>query len=341
MKKIAYIISFFFLSITSFSCQQLPETNIPDNIQGMLLYIEDLDGKDGNYSWDFGDLVAYDPETNQKFILTSNSYLDLRPSYSSKLNKVIFESERYKESAVIGILGKANIYTLDLKTKSTDMITDEEFKNKFKEVHGNRVDFNLFSTNFFNEIFLFSIYLKRNYHSVYSYNITTGILKTVMKEIHYFANYNYDSEENIFYYEKYENPDNEFYDLRKVSIVKLDIQSGKVDSIIISDNSANYLEDIRSEVILYEEVKDEKHTLYAYDMRKKKVLSETDWNFMENPQDANPVFGKSTDEIYFIKEPINNDKDYKCDIYWMNLKTKEIKQITTDGHIKNDLTFCR
>lgn len=341
MKIFAYVSFYFFLSITSLSCQQPPKPDIPDNLTGMLLYIEDLDGKDGNYSWDFGDLTAYDPESNRKYILTSNSYFDACPSYSSRLNKVAFRSERYKESAVIGILGKANIYVLDLNTKQVNMLTDKKFKAKYKEIFKEDQDFRIIPGRSFGETIVFSSYVHLSDHSIFSYNLESDSLSIVIRDIFYASVFMYVPEEDILICEKYENPKN--YPMKDyyVSIFSHDVKTGRQDSIIIADSSINKILDYRNGILLYEETKNGGHALCLYNVKEKRHIYKENWDEIRKTPEANPVFGKTTDEVYFINETTAGEDDYKRDIYRMNLKTEEIKQITTDGHIKNDLTYCR
>ena len=73
---IKYIKQFIVLiSITS-SCNDKIEIDKNIKYKGKLIYIEDIDGKDGLHMPDFGDIVVLDPSTGKKDYLTKDKYIN-------------------------------------------------------------------------------------------------------------------------------------------------------------------------------------------------------------------------------------------------------------------------
>ena len=128
LKIISKVIAKFFLVIIVFTnCSS--QTNIPDKISGMLLYIEDLNDNGGSMDGDFSDIVAFDVDKKQQHIITSDVYYDDYPTYSKSSNRIYFESKRENYNWAVGLSAQSYLYYIDLKEKRIRSFSKEEKNN--------------------------------------------------------------------------------------------------------------------------------------------------------------------------------------------------------------------
>lgn len=89
----------------------MPDLPVPP---GTLLFVEDLDGRDGMMAGDFGDLVTLNPKTGERHVLTRDDHYDTHPSWGPEGRYVLFESKRGQNRYTRDMGASSHIYRLDL-----------------------------------------------------------------------------------------------------------------------------------------------------------------------------------------------------------------------------------
>ena len=103
---------------------------LPD-IDGKILLLEDLDGKEGCTDGDFCDIVAYDIQNGKSLIITENDYYDIHPSYSKTSNSIYFESKRIGFHNLTGLTSASNIFSLNLESDIIEQVDNKLLRNRF------------------------------------------------------------------------------------------------------------------------------------------------------------------------------------------------------------------
>ena len=75
------------------------------------------------------------PNSKQSYLLTEDSYFDYNPSYSSVVNKIVFESKRIDANNELGLSNKTNIFFYDIFRKKIEILTDKKFINRLREIN--------------------------------------------------------------------------------------------------------------------------------------------------------------------------------------------------------------
>jgi hypothetical protein len=104
---------------------------LPNNFDpvGKILYIEDLDGGEGLMAGTFGDIVALDPETNQKYRITSDRYYDANASWFPSGKRIIFESRR-TDCKYCDVSTPCHLFTVEIPSLRITQF-DKNFHDKF------------------------------------------------------------------------------------------------------------------------------------------------------------------------------------------------------------------
>ena len=332
----------FVLSISLFQkCK--PQTEIPSSLDGMLLCIEDLDGIGGSSSGNFSDIVAYDPISNKQYILTSDVYYDDYPTYSSKTKKVYFESKRENYHPAVGLTATSHIYMLDLLTKKISLLDDMNLRKIFSLKNWEELETPVISHQ--GNILLFQYNwgdYKNNYDRLILLNIQN-----------YSYEYLFDSLSFSFRYVFSENDSDIVFDSQTNAKLKnrtkyiglLNITTKKKKILVIEKNIENELGDYKFNKIVFTSKKwnqePNQASLFIYNIstdKKHRIASVSELGFREIKY---PVFKDET-SIYFIgsKDSPNPDT-FDEDIYLLNIKTKEMKQITFTHNIKDNLRYYK
>ncbi|MCB0747939.1 MAG: hypothetical protein KDC90_10805 [Ignavibacteriae bacterium] len=333
------IILFLFLVGGLQQCR--PQTEFPKDFKGMLLYVEDLDGIGGTMSGSFSDIVTFSPTLKKHYILTSDNYFDECPTYSPKTNKIYFESKREEYHPAVGLTSPTHLYELDLRTKSIELIDDEEFREAYS--FNNKIDLHTPLIDSEGNLLLFQYMwgdYKNSYDKLVSCNLKKNIIESIFDSLYYTFRYVfYEKDASIVFQSNVINSWKE----KTNYIAKLDIETKRITKYVQEKNIENNLGDVKFNKIVFV-TRDFNHSdvisdLFIYNItnnEKRKIVGIKELGFREIKY---PVF-KNENFIYFIgsKESTNPDT-FDEDIYLLNLNTKEMKQITFTGNIKDNLRY--
>ena len=335
-KIISKVMAMFFLVIVVFTnCSS--QTHIPDKISGMLLYIEDLNGDGGSMDGDFSDIVAFDIDKKQRYILTNDSYYDDFPTYSKSSNRIYFESKRENYIPVLGMSSKSGIYYLDLTKKTIKSFSKEEKDNLGKNI--SRIELSDPSISFTGNklLFLADTVNDSINHQLLMYDYPSKKYQLLNDTL--FRSYKFiwdESETQI----AFQGQDEEMMSITNhISI--LDIKTKDVKNIIHIQGMKNNLGDFKYGKLLYiSETADnnDESNIYILNTKvdeKKEIGSVQEMGFEEIKA---PVF-KDEYTIFFIGCKDVGKDDFYEDIYEMNLTTKEITQITFTNNEKKRLKY--
>jgi len=139
MRRMSTIL-FAFLCSANAVCQSRT-TAIPDfDPNGKMVFVEDYDGEGGLLSFNFGDIVIFDPVTKQKTRITHDKYCDLHPSWSPDGQKIIFESIRMDSPGkkgrwrIIDLSDPTHLFIFDIRTGQLT-----QFDKDFVKIYGIQV----------------------------------------------------------------------------------------------------------------------------------------------------------------------------------------------------------
>lgn len=134
-------ISVVFITISVLSLQGTGCRNETMAIQnfdpsGKMLFIEDMDGKGGLLSFDFGDIVIFDPINKKKIRLTNDKYYDNHPYWSADGQKVIFESKRIDNTGdgIFDLTDATHLFILDISSGQI-----EQFDEDFDKIYAGKI----------------------------------------------------------------------------------------------------------------------------------------------------------------------------------------------------------
>lgn len=85
-----------------------------------LIFVEDVDGEGGTFSYDFGDLVVLDLKREVQQLLTDDKFFDYHPSFFGRESLIIFESKRSEGEYFSGISAHSRLFTVDAEGKITE-----------------------------------------------------------------------------------------------------------------------------------------------------------------------------------------------------------------------------
>lgn len=105
--------------------------------EGKLLFIENVDGSLGIRSFNFGDIMIFDPETRTKIRLTRDKYFDYHPYWSSDGQKIIFESKRIDSNrdGIYDLSDERHLFILDIASGRIEQF-DRDFERRYEGVLG-------------------------------------------------------------------------------------------------------------------------------------------------------------------------------------------------------------
>lgn len=117
MKQNLSIITLICFVLTLLSCTKTGTFEI-DNLpfKGLVVYVEDLSGKNGLTANPFGDLVMLDGYSNTKQIITDDGFYYAYPNLSPDQKSIIVESKRDRGINISGLGAISNLYEYHLET---------------------------------------------------------------------------------------------------------------------------------------------------------------------------------------------------------------------------------
>lgn len=111
------IITLICFALTLFSCTKTGTFDVNDLLfEGLVVYVEDLRGKNGLTANPFGDLVMLDGDSNTKKIITDDGFYYAYPNLSPDQKSIIFESKRDRGINISGLGARSNLYEHHLET---------------------------------------------------------------------------------------------------------------------------------------------------------------------------------------------------------------------------------
>jgi Tol biopolymer transport system component len=117
VKQNLSIITLICFVLTLLSCTKTGTFEINDlPFEGVVVYVEDLSGKNGLLANPFGDLVMLDGDSNTKQIITNDGFYYAYPNLSPDQKSIIFESKRDRGINISGLGARSNLYEYHLET---------------------------------------------------------------------------------------------------------------------------------------------------------------------------------------------------------------------------------
>ncbi len=321
--------------LTLVSCQYKPDIPADFDPKGKLVFVEDVDGEDGLYSYDFGDIVILDPKTGEKVLITRDKYFDSHPSWSPSGQKILFESRRVGgRDNNYDLSDPKHVFEFDFKSLTIDQI-DKDWIKKFNGIVGEENSFPIYS----NSGTFISFGTEEDFmnENVVIYNISMDSIYPIKEKKDLWGALIWsDDDKYLAYSVKHMGTDR----LDAISIEIIDSQTGKLVKKISQRKWYYDLGDLYKNRLLYyghELAKDARVKLFIYDMVSKvtEEVYEFDMRSINDPLFVNDH------EICFIGCD-QDDGDYRTeDIFRLNLKTNELSRLTHDGHHKMDLSLLR
>ncbi len=315
-----------FITILAISCQ-----NNHDHIKNItftdkLIYIEDIDGKDGLGMGDFGDIVIIDPIKKKKYYLTKDQFINLSPSLNASKSKLIFESKRDNKLHKFGTVSPSGLYYMNLnnfriKKLNLKLNVADEYYSPVLNNNGSKIAFRIDET-----------YKSSN---LLIYDINSDSIDVIKKNIKNINSIDWCKDDRFISY-GFKIRKNKFSDHYCIGIIDM-VEGFTVD---ISDTNWVYNNGNISEkgLIIYSGLnkKDRITRIFSYNLstHNTRILFSSNKDFfIHNPQ----MINDST--IYFLGSEFKNDNQRKVDIWELNLISNNLKQITRDGYSKIDLRY--
>lgn len=116
--------------ITSFfSCTKTDTFEVEDlPFEGIVVYVEDIQGEHGLLANPFGDLVLLDGQNNTRQVLTNDGFYYAYPNLSVDYKSIIFESKRDRGINISGLGAASKLYEFELETKKINSYWDILFE---------------------------------------------------------------------------------------------------------------------------------------------------------------------------------------------------------------------
>ena len=334
----------FIIIIFINGCNNRKDKNI--DMQNKILCIEDIYNKEGLYGGNFGDIVVYDADTFERFILTNDKYFDYSPTYSKKYNIIMFESLRNYQTYT-GLTSQRDLLILDLSTNKIKKFDTEE---RFKEVNILHSEPSLSgdkktnTDNFgplFNHIgdkFLFYKRWGNLTKTVILYNFIDESFKIIVDSLRNQANYIWSQNDSLVYYTKDK--------VRSIRITKpneiynYNVYNKKVKSVMKDANKYFNVYDERDKKLLCvtKLLNKNVYRIEILDLITKEEIFSISTEELGVDEIYSPIF-KDSNNIIFVGQ-INKD-NYNQYLYKIKLDTKEIKKLSNNGGHKDCLSYIR
>ncbi|MEJ2195433.1 MAG: hypothetical protein P8X73_11330 [Ignavibacteriaceae bacterium] len=309
------------------------------DIDGKILLLEDLDGKEGRTDGNFCDIVAYDIYSGEISIITDDDYYDDHPSYSKALNCIFFESKRIGAHSLTGLTSASNIFSLNLESNIIEQVDNKLLRNRFpillKDENsfplvnhvGNKLIFRNGSDAgiFFSRLIVYDI----NRDSLY-------LLKdSLIMVTDYIWSFN---DENVIYIAEHKHTlrDNRNF------VATVNLSSKERQIILDFNNSRKYLGDCLENQLIYinETIPGSEFSLMIMDLLTAENREVTKLNRFGFDEITEPVFYDETNIFLICSNRISSNRADE-DVYMLDLNTLNLKQITFTHNIKEELTYIR
>ena len=316
------MIFLFILSILSFGCR--PDT-IPDDydLHGVLLFEEILSNQTrGN----FPDLVAFNPQTEERFVLTRETLYNVHPSWVAGGDSIIFESKREQDHGA-----PSHLYVLN--TRNSRITPLQEGMN-LDRMSGGHIQYRRPAVN-------------NQTNSVYYYGLdckcllSIGIHDKSVDTVGVTA----ETASNIFW-----SNDSQYLvvqdrigsGMRRHVVFTVYKFGNYTPELLMNKENWNFHPgDLYEGKLIYTTHKGEAGSivyLKTHDMRtgEEKEIGSYDRSTTELRNFISPVF-KDEHNIYYLKETSSNIYE----IFEKHIESGQIRQITNDNKLKTSLTIYR
>ena len=318
-------------SISSPACSQIYKraTKVPE--RSFLLYIEDVDGQDGIYAGNFGEIVCLDIENRKKSILTKDNFFDEYANILSDNRSIVFQSKRKLQGEIGDGLGISNkLYVINIESGNAKMLDISKFST-FAYSKESYIPINCPAVAHYSDKMAFTAECLLDEKSrLYIYDFNSGKLNVLIPNRTTFTVQKvvWSDNDSIIAFNKGNN-----------SIRLYIVDKAVIDSITEPDYTID-LGDIRHDTLVYcaKDWVTKNNFIYLVDLKtksKKTIFADTTQSDL-----TSPCFGEDG-IIYFIKVTDNKVRDgyYPQDIFSYNIVTGQILQITLDGNAKKDLKW--
>ena len=298
---------------------------IPDNydLDGVLLFEEIL----SNRTWgNFPDLVAFNPRTEERFILTRETLYNVRPSWVAGGDSIIFESKRVQDHGA-----PSHLYVLN--TRNSRITPLQEGMN-LDRMSGGHIQYQRPAiNNQTNRVYYYGLDCK----CILSMSLHDKSVDTVRV--------NAEAASNIFWSNDYNYlviQDRIGAGMRRHVVFTVYKFGNYSPELLMNKENWNFHPgDLYKGKLLYTTHKAEASSvvyLKVHDMHtgEKKKIGSYDRSTTELRNYISPVF-KDEHSIYYLKETSSNIYE----IFEKDIQSGETRQITYDNKLKSNLTIYR
>lgn len=316
------------------SCSQSVKPIYPT--EGKIIFIEDVDGRDGLLAGNFGDIkvIDFDKERTQR--LTHDSFYDANPSWSENGRHIYFESKRDPEKIGHGLAKGSDLYKLDGESGQITNFGDL-LREKFSSQIGSRIREPSMSSDGKKLAFITNPNHEQRLVVVDMDSDTLLTLK-ISYDLFGLKNIRWSAKNNFLSFEY--KPEGgvvkaiAFYDLTREigQTISKQVMGGPLyGKGALTCSAGSWINDM--EVIFScRKLGVFESTIYKYDLQKNK---ETELFNVKGLNIVTPQINNQQNKILYIAS--NKENDY--DIWLYDFKADSTTQITFDSHEKKWLSW--
>lgn len=326
-----YFLMIIILLFSINSCLEKNQSQVK-SLNKKLLYIQDVNSDEGIYSGNFGDIVAFDPSTNENFILTNDKFFDVYPTFSPNLGIIIFESLR-KHQTLSGLSSESNLFSLNIKDGVIDQF---DTLSALRECNSSQeyTYMPVFNNEGNKLIFNKSNSLNVKQKVIYLYDFDLNKVKILNDSLISPFSFVWSIDDLKIYFSA-ENKKSITNTSNFIGVINT--VTNEVNLILTKDGLNLTIGDAFDGFIVYTALNIFENTqeLRIYDLTSNKDKVVLPVESLGMKEIRNPQFYNKT-TIFFIGQSTN---EYAVNIYKYDYVNKELSQITNDGREKYHLTY--
>lgn len=334
MKSIISKAILTFLIFESLSCNRL---KIPEGFDpfGKLTFVEDLSGKDGLGAGSFGEVIILDPISKEKIRLTYDEFYDIRPSWGPKGKSIIFESRRMKSGKLLGLSQDSHAYIFDFETLKIDQF-DKNFATKFPTIIGLDNMCPAFSPD--GNCVAFFTYENHQdiispYYSLVVYSLKQDTLELIKKEVKHPKNLKWSPDGNVLCYTEDLQPELTAF---STAVTMTNRFTRQIIKSIGLDKWYYEVGDFCGERLIYCRTPEQDKLFTDICSLDLKTL-QSQLVFTVEGYLLSGFAAADSSSLYAVAF----DRGDKSDIFRIDLNSKSLTRITSDGHMKDGLDFLQ
>ena len=338
------IVIFFLLVFILICCSKQIDKNI--NMQNKILCIEDINNVEGLYGGNFGDIVVYDADTFERFILTNDKYFDYSPTYSKKYNIIMFESLRNYQTYT-GLTSQRDLLILNLNNFNINKFDTDKIFYKVNYLDTTKTyDGKLWANTdnympMFNSLgdkVIFYKYREGIKNIILLFDFNTETFSIVADSLIGHIDYIWSNCDSLIYYTK---DFNRLINNKKPNEIRCyNVYTSKTKSMLKINNHYFYIYDELDKKILVKSylIGDAIYKIAVFNLKTKNEIFSISTEELGVDEIYSPIF-KDSNNIIFVGQ-INKD-NYNQYLYNIKLDTKEIKKLSNNGGHKDCLSYIR